>query len=61
MKSYTKSQLAAMADVSVTTFRRWMKHHEEALDQMGVARNARLLPPIAVKYLCDKFGIVIEE
>lgn len=50
-----------MADVSVTTFRRWMKHHEEALDQMGVARNARLLPPIAVQYICDKFGIVIEE
>lgn len=61
MKSYTKSQLAAMADVSVNTFRRWLRRHQDALEQMGVHPNDRLLPPIAVQYICDKFGIVIEE
>lgn len=60
MKSYTKSQLAAMADVSVNTLRRWMHRYDDEFARMGVTRNTKLLPPIAVKFICDRYGIDVE-
>ena len=61
MKSYSKSQLAALADVSVKTLVRWMKRHQEELECLGVFQHTKVLPPIAVKYVCEMYGIDVEE
>ena len=61
MKSYYKSELAMMAGVSVPTFQRWMRRHVEKLESMGVSHKAKLLPPKAVKFVCEEFGITIDE
>lgn len=59
MKAMYKFELAAYAGVSSKTLRRWMNSYQSELDDMGVARNSRLLPPAAVKFLCKKFAIDI--
>lgn len=61
MKAYFKSELAMMANVSMSTFTRWVQCHREELSRMGVNPKAKVLPPIAVKYLCDVYGITIDE
>ena len=60
-KSMLKSKLAEKADVSDRTFSRWLRQHRAQLQQMGVAPNARLLPPHAVKYICEEYGIILDE
>lgn len=59
MKAYTKTQLAIFADVSPRTFSRWLIAHEKALSRFGVTKKTHILPPNAVKYICDHFGIDI--
>ena len=57
LKSMTKSQLALLAGVSLSTFGRWLRQHNETLLALGVSRNAHILPPHAVRYVCDTYGI----
>ena len=57
MKSYTKSELARAAGVSVDTFRRWLKTDREFLRANNVQPKTKYLPPVVVKYLCEKYGI----
>lgn len=59
MKSYLKSELAYMAGVSEPTFRRWLRRHDETLLRMGVSKTTKLLPPIAVEWICREYGIDI--
>lgn len=61
MKAYFKSELALMANVSPQTLYRWMKTDKEALELMGINLRCQKLPPIAVQYLCNKYGITIDE
>ena len=55
-----KSKLAKKAEVSPRTFSRWLKLHRVELEQMGVPANARLLPPHAVKFVCEEYGIILD-
>ena len=57
MKSYTKSELARAAGVSVDTFRRWLKTDREFLRANNVQPKTKYLPPVVVKYLCEKYCI----
>ncbi|MBQ0060347.1 MAG: DUF4248 domain-containing protein [Bacteroidaceae bacterium] len=57
MRSYTKSELAEMAGVSARTFTRWLSQHKLQLQQLGISPNAKIIPPVGVKYICDKYGI----
>ena len=59
-KAMTKSQLAALASVSQRTFSTWLRPHRKRLRKMGVVDTAKVLPPAAVKYLCEIFVIVID-
>lgn len=61
VKSMLKSELAEMAGVSLSTFGRWLKTETSTLERLGVYRRTKLVPPIAVRYICDKYGIDIEE
>jgi len=58
-KAMYKSELAEMAGVSSRTFRRWLQRHRGALEAMGVSPKTQLLPPVAVKYVCEMFCIDI--
>lgn len=57
MKSMTKSELADKAGVSISTFSRWLRKHVTELGTMGVSPNAHILNPIAVRYVCEEYGI----
>ena len=59
-KSKLKSELAQAAGVSLPTFRRWLLSDQEALRQMGVSPSTKILPPVAVRYLCEKYCIDID-
>ena len=49
----SKKELARLAGVSSRTFCRYLASRRHILDAMGVLPNARLLPPKAVKYICE--------
>ena len=57
MKSYTKIELARAAGVSGETFRRWLKTDEAFLRAYHVTPKTKCLPPVVVKYLCEKYCI----
>jgi len=57
MKSMTKQQLADKAGVSLNTLNKWCKPLQKDLEDIGVQPNARLLPPVAVKFIAEKFCI----
>ncbi len=57
-KSMTRAELADCAGVSRRTFFRWLSHneHKETLRKLG-AENMKMLPPAAVRYICETFAI----
>ena len=57
MKSAYKSELADAAGVSRTTFWRWLKDNQSQLAKYGVTSKSKMLPPKAVKWVCDEYGI----
>ena len=57
MKSYFKYELARAAGVSNRTFGRWLRSQNEALAQWGVTPQQKLLPPVAVLWICRQYGI----
>ena len=61
MKSYSKQQLADFAGVCRSTFYKWLKTDREYLKSMGVSRYAKVLPPVVVHYLCEKYQIELPE
>lgn len=52
-----KSELARMAGVSDRTFSRYLSTRRQVLLEMGVSPHTHLLPPHAVKYISDDYGI----
>lgn len=60
-KAMLKSKLAEKADVSTRTFSRWIRQHRAQLEKMGVSPRAHLLPPHAVKYVCEEYGIILYD
>ena len=60
-KFISKSTLAKLAGVSDRTFCRYLATRRHILDAMGVLPNARLLPPQAVKYICEDYCIDLPE
>ena len=57
MKAMTKQELAIRAGVSRQTMSKWIKPFQEQLSAMGVSTKTKLLPPKAVKLLCDYYCI----
>ena len=53
----SKKKLAELAGVSRYTFSRYLKSRRHILEAMGVSLHARLLPPQAVKYICEDYCI----
>ena len=57
----SKRQLAEYADVSPRTFARYLATRRHILEATGISPNARLLPPQAVKYVCEDYCIDLPE
>ena len=53
----SKRQLAKLAGVSERTFSRYLASRRHILEEMGINPLARLLPPQAVKYVCEDYCI----
>ena len=58
-KAMYKNELARAAGVTSDTFRRWLQSDRAALQAMGVTPRQHILPPVAVRYLCEKYDIDI--
>ena len=59
-KSMHKYELADAAGVSMFIFRKWLQACEEDLTRLGCKKTQKLLPPIAVKLVCEKYGIMLD-
>ena len=57
--SATKAELAAAAGgkTTVRTLNRWLQPYQTELTRMGISPKAKLLPPVAVKFICEKLEI----
>ena len=54
-RSYSKSELAKMADISYSTFYRYLKSRREQLSQMGISIYAKKLPRRVVDCLSEDY------
>lgn len=55
-----KKELAAYANVSPKTLRRWLNHlYFSELQELGYVKTDNVLTPIVVKFLCEKLCIEI--
>jgi len=57
MKTMYKSELARLAGVSASTFRRYLNSRRDVLAGMGVSPKAKMLNPKAVKYVIEDYCI----
>ena len=57
MKSAYKYELADAAGVSQSTFYRWLARNRSELEKFGVKPKTKLLPPNAVNWICQQYGI----
>ena len=57
MKAMSKQQLADRAGVSLNTLNRWCKPFQQELEALGLQPRARMLPPVAVKFIAEKLCI----
>lgn len=57
MKSMSKSELANLAGVSPSTFKRWLAGYRKELESMGCTPRMHILPPKCVKFICETFDI----
>lgn len=57
IKYYSKSELAAMANVSYSTFYRYLKSRRKVFSRMGISIYAKKLPANIVRYISDDYCI----
>lgn len=61
MKTYKKSELAKLADVSYSTFFRFIRSRRPELNAMGVNPNAQTFRGEALSYICKEYNINLPE
>jgi len=57
----SKGELARLAGVSYRTFQRYIATRRHILSEMGVSPRASLLPPRAVRFICEDYCIDLPE
>lgn len=60
-RSYSKSELAALAGVSYSTFYRFLCSHRKELVRLGVSRKSQLLRGRAFEYVLKAYDIDLPE
>ena len=61
MKTYHKSELAEMADVSYSSFYRFLRSRRPELIAMGINPNAQTFRGDGLKYICKEYNIYLPE
>ena len=61
MKRVYKSDLARAAGVSMSTMQRWCREHQAELTARFTPPRAKILHPLAVRYLCEHYCIELPE
>ena len=61
MKAMYKSELARLAGVSASTFRRYLNSRRDVLAKMGVSARTKMLPPNAVRFVVDDYCIDLPD
>ena len=61
MKAMYKSELAKLAEVSYSTFYRYLRSRRQVLEGMGVSLKSQRLNSRVVKYICEDFDITLPE
>lgn len=59
-KAMTHTQLVDCAGVSRRTLYKWLHPYEDKLRKLGVQPNAKVIPPKAVRFICETFTIDID-
>ncbi len=60
-RSYRKSELAALADVSYSTFYRYLKSRRKELSKLGSKLKAQTLRGEALDYVCRNYNITLPD
>ena len=60
-RSYSKSELAILADVSYSTFYRYLKSRRKQLSKLGSTPKSNTLRGKALDYVCTDYGITLPE
>ena len=60
-RTYKKSELAKFADVSYSSFNRFLRLHREELDKLGSPLKAQTLRGKALEYVCKEYNINLPE
>ena len=60
-RSYSKSELATLADVSYSTFYRYLKSRRKQLSKLGCKLKSKTLRGNALDYVCRDYGITLPE
>ncbi len=60
-RTYKKSELAKLADVSYSTFNRFLRHHRKELDTLGSPVKAQKVRGKALEYICENYNIILPE
>ena len=61
MRTMYKSELARLAGVSASTFRRYLNSRRDVLSAMGVAPRSKMLNPKAVRFVIEDYCIDLPE
>ena len=60
-KSYSKSELAELADVSYSTFYRYLRSRRKQLSELGTNLKAKTLRGKALEYVCRDYNITLPD
>jgi len=60
-KSYRKSELAALADVSYSTFYRYLCTRRKELSKLGSNLKAKTLRGEALAFVCHDYNITLPD
>lgn len=62
MRAMSKAELAQRAEVSPSTFRKWLQHPaiREQLAPLGLKTKQKILPPKAVQIIAEHYVIEID-
>lgn len=61
MRKYLKSELARQADVSYSTFFRFLQSRSKELEAMGVNPNAHIVRGEFLDYVCREYNIHLPQ
>ena len=57
----SKAEIADALDISASTLKNWLRPFQSELEAMGISKHAKVLPPCAVKLICFKLDLELDD